>query len=158
MKPDGTDQKVLVSDAQVFDYDWSPDGKLIVYARGWTARSPASCSSSRPTAATPPKNVTRYATYNGDVTWSRTGNKIGFVSQRRGHVRAARASSLQKPGTPGAAGEIDWDDIHLRADRAAGIAAETAVISPNGSRSRSGTAATATTCGSPAATAAASPA
>ena len=33
MKPDGTDQKVLVDDAQVFDYDWSPDGKWIVYAR-----------------------------------------------------------------------------------------------------------------------------
>ena len=30
------------------------------------------------------KNVTRYATYNGDVSWSRTGNKIGFIAQRRG--------------------------------------------------------------------------
>ena len=33
MKPDGTDQKALVDDVQVFDYDWSPDCKWLVYAR-----------------------------------------------------------------------------------------------------------------------------
>ena len=132
MKPDGTDQKVLVGDAQVFDYDWSPDGKQLVYARvdGSFASElfivPADGSDT-------PKNVTRYATYNGDVSWSRTGNKIGFIAHRRGQY-APYVLSLQKPGTPGAADEIDWDEIHLRAERAAGISAEVAAISPNGAQ------------------------
>ena len=132
MKPDGTDQKVLVGDAQVFDYDWSPDGKQIVYARvdGSFASElfivPADGSDT-------PKNVTRYATYNGDVSWSRTGNKIGFIAHRRG-MYAPHVLSLQKPGTPGAAGEIDWDEIHLRAERAAGISAESVAVSPNGAQ------------------------
>ena len=65
---------------QVFDYDWSPDGSGWP-TPAWTARSPASCTSCRRPAARP-KNVTRYATYNGDVTWSKDGKKLGFVSQR----------------------------------------------------------------------------
>ena len=68
--------------------------------RAWTARLPASCSSSRPTGATardPPRNVTRFATYNGGVTWSRTGNKLAFISQRKGTSFSAYVLSLQKP-------------------------------------------------------------
>ena len=33
MNPDGTGQKAVVDDVQVVDYEWSPDGKWIVYAR-----------------------------------------------------------------------------------------------------------------------------
>src|SRR5439155_12416781 len=33
MKPDGGDAKALVRDVQVFDYEWSPDGKWLAYAR-----------------------------------------------------------------------------------------------------------------------------
>ena len=130
MKPDGTDQKVLAGDAQVFDYDWSPDGKMMVYARidGSFASELFIVPSD---GSAPPKNVTRYATYNGDVSWSRTGNKIGFIAQRRG-LYSPHVLNLQKPGTPGAAGEIDWDDIHLRADRAAAMSADSAAVSPNG--------------------------
>jgi tricorn protease len=80
-----------------------------------------------------PKNVTRYATYNGDVSWSRTGDKIGFIAHRRG-MYAPHVLSLQKPGTPGAPGEVDWDEIHLRAERAAGISAESVAVSPNGAQ------------------------
>ena len=99
MKPDGTDQKVLVGDTQVFDYDWSPDGKMIVYAR--MDGSFASELYIVPTdGSTPPKNVTRYATYNGDVTWSRTGNKIGFISQRRGMYAPHVLSACRSRGTP----------------------------------------------------------
>jgi tricorn protease len=130
MKPDGTDQKVLAGDAQVFDYDWSPDGKMVVYARmdGSFASELFIVPSD---GSAPPKNVTRYATYNGDVSWSHTGNKIGFIAQRRG-LYSPHVLNLQKPGTPGAAGEIDWDDIHLRADRAAAMSADSTAISPNG--------------------------
>ena len=136
MKPDGTDEKVLVDQQQVFDYDWSPDGKNIVFAR--TDGSFASEVYIVPTDGSgPPKNVTRYATFNGDVSWSSTGNKIGFIGQRRG-TYAPHVISLQRPlaaGTrPGAASEIDWDDLHLRAERVAGISAETASISPDGSQ------------------------
>jgi len=132
MKPDGTDQKALVGENQVFDYDWSPDGKMIVYGRmdGSFASELFIVPSD---GSAPPKNITRYATYNGDVSWSKTGNKIGFISQRRG-LYAPHVISLQKPGTPGMAGEIDWDDVHLRADRATAMAADSAAISPNGSQ------------------------
>jgi tricorn protease len=72
MKPDGTDQKVLVDQPQVFDYDWSPDGKYVVVAR--MDGSFASELFIAPTDGSgPPRNVTRYATYNGDVTWSASG-------------------------------------------------------------------------------------
>src|SRR5438067_2246588 len=33
MNPDGSDPKAVVDEAQVFDYDWSPDSKWLVYAR-----------------------------------------------------------------------------------------------------------------------------
>lgn len=133
MKADGSDQKVLVDQPQVFDYDWSPDGKHMVFARmdGSFASELFIVSTD---GKSPPKNVTRYATYNGDVTWSTTGGKIGFIGQRRG-LYAPCVLSLQKPtasGVKSTAGEIDWDDIHLRTERAAGISAETIVISPNG--------------------------
>ncbi|MBA4191521.1 MAG: MdsD protein [Planctomycetaceae bacterium] len=132
MKPDGSDQKVLVGDTQVIDYDWSPDGSMVVFAR--QDGSFASELFIVPTdGSAAPKNITRYATYNADVSWSKTGNKIGFIGQRRG-LYAPCVLNLQKPGTPGAAGEIDWDDIHLRADRAAGMSADAVAISPNGSQ------------------------
>lgn len=130
MNPDGSGQKVVVNENQVFDYDWSPDGKMLVFAR--TDGSFASELFIVPTdGSTPPKNITRYATYNGDVSWSRTGGKIGFISQRRG-VYSPHVLSLQRPGVPGSASEIDWDDIHLRAERPTAMSAEDAAISQNG--------------------------
>ena len=131
MNPDGTGQKVLVNETQVFDYDWSPDGKMLVYAR--TDGSFASELYIVPTdGAAAPKNITRYATYNGDVSWSKSGGKIGFLSQRRG-TYAPHVLSLQRPGVPGASSEIDWDDMHLRVDRSAPMSADSVEISPNGS-------------------------
>jgi tricorn protease len=134
MKPDGTDQKVLVGQQQVIDYDWSPDGMHMVFARvdGSFASElyvvPADGSE-------PPRNVTRYATYNGDVTWSAAGGKIAFIGQRGGQY-LPHVLSLQRPTAPGAkagpAGTIDWDDIHLRAERAATVQADTVAVSPTG--------------------------
>jgi tricorn protease len=137
MKPDGTDQKVLVADKQVFDYDWSPDSKYLAFARmdGSFASEiyiiPADGSEK-------PRNVTRYATFNGDVTWSRTGGKLAFVSQRRGNFPAMHVLALQRPnadgGSPGRTVEIEWDDIHQRVDRPAPIPADGGAISPDGSK------------------------
>ena len=50
MKPDGTDQKVLVDEQKVFDYDWSPDGKHDRRIAAWMARSRRKSTSRRPTA------------------------------------------------------------------------------------------------------------
>ncbi len=130
VNPDGTAEKMLVSENQVFDYDWSPDGKMMVYAR-----SDGSFASELYIVpldgSSPAKNITRYATYNGDVSWSRTGGKIGFIGQRKG-VYTPHVLSLQRPGIPGGKYDIDWDDIHLRVDRAANMSAENVEISPNG--------------------------
>jgi tricorn protease len=133
MNPDGTDQKVLVSDVQVFDYDWSPDSKWIVYAR--VDGSFASELYIIPSTGGPAKNVTRYATYNGDVSWSSTGQKLGFVSQRRGGPTMC-VLSLQKPAIAGAPAstDIDWDDIHLRVETPAPLPAEEGTISPDGTK------------------------
>ncbi|HXG12942.1 MAG TPA: S41 family peptidase [Gemmataceae bacterium] len=134
MHPDGSNAKVLVNETQVFDYEWSPDSKWIAFARadGSFASElyivPADGSE-------PPRNVTRHATYNGDVSWSADGKKLGFISQRR-RGPGMFILALQKPaaaGAPAASG-IDWDDIHLRAELAAPIPAEEGVISPDGNR------------------------
>ncbi len=131
MKLDGTDAKVLVEGKKVLDYDWSPDGKYVTYARmdGSFASEiyivPAD-------GATKPVNISRYATFNSDVTWG--GNKIAFVSQRRGNISAMHVTSLQKPAVDGAKAteEIEWDDIHLRVERVAATPAEGGSISPDG--------------------------
>ena len=134
MKPDGTDVKAIISDLQVMDYDWSPDGKYIVYARqdGSFASEIYIVPSD---GSAPAKNVSRYSTFNGDVTWSNTGGKIAFVSQRRG-TYSMHVLSLQKPsadgGSPGKSVDIDWEDIHLRVERVAAIPADGGAISTDG--------------------------
>jgi len=143
MKPDGSDPKAIVSDVQVFDYEWSPDSKWIVYARrdGSFASELFIVPSSGATADNPARNVTRYATYNGDVTWSHDGKKIAFLSARRGPANLY-VLSLQKPAAPGykelslfgSSLSIDWEDIHLRAHAAAPVTALTGAISADGSK------------------------
>lgn len=138
MKPDGAEQKTLVDQQQVFDYDWSPDGKWIIYAR--SDGSFASEIYMMPVdGSQPARNVSRYATFNGDVSWNNDGNKVAFLSQRRG-TYAMYVLSLQKPAvaTTGAgppapsASSIDWDDIHLRVERPGNNLASEGTISRNG--------------------------
>jgi tricorn protease len=139
MKPDGSDQKSVVDDVQVFDYEWSPDSKWIAYAR--QDGSFASELYITPAEGLKPgvkaKNITRYATYNGGVSWSQNGSKLAFISQRR-HEPTMYVLSLKKPSAPGLpegrAIEIDWDDIHLRVKQPAPIPAEDGAISPDGRR------------------------
>lgn len=147
MNPDGSDQKVIISDVHVFDYDWSPDGKWFVYARrdGSFASELYIAPSTGPTPDNPPRNITRYATYNGDVTWSNDGKKIAFLSERRDPGRQyIYTLSLQKPAAPdfaersgflgGSSPNIDWEDIHLRVEAAAPMPALTGSISPDGGK------------------------
>jgi tricorn protease len=143
MKPDGTEVKEVVSDVQVFDYEWSPDSKWFVYARldGSFASELYIVPANGATAGDPARNVTRYATWNGDVTWSHDGKNIAFLTDRRGSA-TLYVLPLQKPAAPGytersllgASAAIDWEDIHLRAKPAAPVPALTGVISPDGSK------------------------
>jgi tricorn protease len=143
MKPDGSDQKVVVNDVHVFDYDWSPDSHWFVYARrdGSFASELYIVPAGGPTAADPARNVTRYATYNGDVTWSGDGKKISFLSDRRGEANL-HVLTLQKPAAAGFTEKststpsvsIDWDDVHLRAQAVVPVQVTTAVISPDSSK------------------------
>jgi tricorn protease len=133
MAADGTDVKTVVKGVQVFDYDWSPDSKYFAFAR--TDGSYASEIYIVPSTGGEAKNVTHYATFNGDVTWSKTGKKLGFIGQRRsGYLY--HVLSLQKPAVtsifPGP--DIDWDDIQDRVRQPAPIAADAGAISPDGAR------------------------
>ncbi len=141
MNPDGSDPKAVVDQPQVFDYDWSPDSKWIVYARrdGASASELYIIPAGGATAQDPARNVTRYATYNGDVSWCLDGKKIVFIGERRGKSNLL-VLNLQKPLAPGAtapagpAVDIDWDDIHLRTDSISTLPVDEVAISPDGSK------------------------
>ncbi len=148
MDPDGKNAKQLVSEGNVFDYDWSPDGKWIVYA----GRDASFASelyiipADGPTAENPSRNVTRYATFNGSVIWSQDGTRLGFLSTRKGADKSSLFTlDLRKPAAPGvserssatglkAKVEIDWDNLALRAEQVLPLPVEYAVLSPDGSK------------------------
>ncbi|HEV3146776.1 MAG TPA: S41 family peptidase, partial [Gemmataceae bacterium] len=137
MNADGAELKVLVDDPQVIDYDWSPDSKMLVYAR--MDGSFGTEIYITPAASWKAENVTRYATSNYDVTWSNTGMNLAFISERPGSGGMQfrpYVLPLQKPAAPGvpASGEIDWDDLHLRAVPVSSMNAAAVSISPDGAR------------------------
>jgi tricorn protease len=144
MNPDGTDQKEIVGQGSVIDYEWAPDSKWIVYARmdGSFASELYVIPATGATADQPARNVTRYATYNAGVTWSADGKCLAFLSNRRGNADGLFALPLQKPAAPGvaekpAAGpavEFDWDDLHLRAKSITTMPVLEAAIAPDGRR------------------------
>lgn len=138
MDADGLNEKVLVQDGQIFDYEWSPDGQWICYARmdGSFASELFIIPSVGATVKNPARNVTRFATYNGGVAWSRSGNRIAFISHRKGNTPSAYVMALQKPAGPGAmfAKDIDWDNIHLRVKQPAGMTINECAISGDGSK------------------------
>jgi tricorn protease len=146
MAPDGKDGKVVVDQATVFDYEWSPDGKWIVFARrdGSFASELYMVPATGPTAAEPIRNITRYATFNSGVTWSANGKKLAFLSERRGtgtlHVMELEkpaAETDKKPmlsslGFAKPTVAIDWDDLHLRVKPVVPGLVDEAAISPDG--------------------------
>ena len=138
MDPDGTNEKILVADGQVIDYEWSPDGQWICYSRmdGSFASELFIIPMVGATVQNPARNVTRFATYNNGVTWSRTGNKLAFISQRKGNAASAYVMSLQKPASTGTlfSTEIDWENIHLRVKHPAALNISECAISSDGSK------------------------
>lgn len=136
MKPDGSDQKVLVAAQKVLDYDWSPDGKYIAYSR-----MDGSFAAEVYIAATDgtgvPVNVSRHATFNSDVSWSQTNGKLAYIGQRRTGY-AVHVVSLQRPAADGSprppADQIDWDDLYLRSERPTSMGAESGAVAPDGSQ------------------------
>jgi tricorn protease len=137
MRPDGSDAKPVVNQTMVIDYEWSPDSKWLAYARldGSFASELYIVPADGPTAADPARNVTHYATFNAGVTWSKQGNRLAFLSERRGD-QGMYVLDLQKPAAPDAkpGPGIDWDDIHLRVYRVAPMPARSGAISPDGKR------------------------
>jgi tricorn protease len=133
MNPDGTDQKVLVKDKQVFDYEFTSDNKWLTYAR--LDGNFASEVYVMPAAGGEARNVTRYATWNGEVSWSKDGKKLCFISMRPNDP-FVYVMSMQRPAAPGAApsSDIDWEDIHLRVQPVAPVPTDAAAISPDGSK------------------------
>ncbi len=133
MNPDGTDQKLVVNEGQVIDYEWSPDNKWLCYSR--LDGNFASELYIVPSGGGQAHNVTRYATQNAGITWSHNGKKIAFLSERR-RSQGVYVLSLQKPAVPGAPSSdaIDWDDIHLRVEQPVPMFVEEAAISPDGSK------------------------
>ena len=89
-----------------------------------------------PTPADPVRNVTRYATYNAGITWSKTGNKLAFISERGGTGSQLYILALQKPSVAGVAvgTDIDWEDVHLRATQISSMDTWEGAISPDGSK------------------------
>lgn len=132
MNPDGTDEKVIVDSPRVVDYEWSPDGKWVVYSR--VDGSFASELYIIPATGGEAKNVTRFATENIGVTWSPSGNRLCFLSNRRGQT-GVYVMNLQKDSAPGAASssDIDWDDIHHRVKQVSNAEARECAINSTGS-------------------------
>ena len=134
MKADGSDQKVLIDGKKVIDYEWSPDGKWVAYSRmdGSFASEMYLAPVADPKKAV---NVSRYATYNADITWG--AGKVAFISQRRG-TYGVHVLSLQRPAAEGAKvdpNEIDFDDLHLRIERPATVSVDgQAAISADGTQ------------------------
>ncbi len=137
MNPAGGEEKILREDGRIFDYEWSPDGNWIAYARedGSFSSEIFIMPAAGATPENPARNVTRYATFNRGITWSRTNQKLAFLSARRG-TETAFVMSLQKPAALGIGSnaEIDWPDIHLRVKQPTPMAITECAISGDGSR------------------------
>jgi tricorn protease len=102
MNVDGSDAKVLVNDPSVIDYEWSPDGKWIAFAR--EDGSFASEIYIMPAAGGEAKNVTHYATRNTGITCpmprrppKSTGTTSTCVSRPPPQSRPARAPFRPTP-------------------------------------------------------------
>jgi tricorn protease len=146
MNPDGTDQKAVVNDVTVIDYEWAPDSKWLCYSRrdGSDASELYIIPSTGATDKEPARNVTRYATYNAGVTWSADGKRLCFLSDRSGDgtlfvlplQKPAGPDFVEKPGfslsTPPV--NFDWEDIHLRAKNVLPLPVREATISKTGDR------------------------
>lgn len=135
-KIDGTDEQIVAGDTMVIDYDWSPDSRWLCYSRldGSYASELYVVPTSGPTRENPIRNVTRYATFNAYIHWSRNNRFLAFLSERGlDKDRRIHILALQKPSVAGASSAgIDWDDIHLRVFQPVPLGASRLAISHDG--------------------------
>ena len=115
----------------------------------WTARSPASCSSSRPTGrrrrTRPQHHALRHLQRRRHLEPRRQQARLPQPAPRQRPDRrtSCRCKSRPSPGSPPSAArpDIDWDDIHLRVEQPASDVRPTKAPSrPTAARSPSATA------------------
>lgn len=83
MDPDGNNQREVITTWSGPDYDWSPDGKWVVYATQdsdynhdvWVAPIDKSRA---------PFNLSRHPDRDNSPVWSGDGKRIAFISRREG--------------------------------------------------------------------------
>lgn len=82
MRPDGSDERVLVEGWSDLDFSWSPDGKWIAYAQE-DADFNSDIFLVPADGSAPPYNLTRHPDNEGAPSWSADGRILAFVSGRR---------------------------------------------------------------------------
>lgn len=136
MQADGTKQQMLVKDPQVIDYEWSPDGKWLAYSR--MDGNFASELYLIPADGGTPTNLTRYATRNFGISWSRDGSRLAFVTQRRQDldVFVLQMHRHMPEGERPKPFQVDLENIHRRSYRITNLSSDEsqASISPDGNQ------------------------
>ena len=128
---DGKTNKILVDQSQVIDYDWSPDSNWLVFARS-DASFASELYAIPANGQAKPVNISRYATYNSDVSWSKDGKTISFIRERNGErcvfVMSVPASKKNVFSAP----TIPWEGAYQTAKQLALQNASEVSISPRG--------------------------
>lgn len=133
---DGSGEKPIVPDGGVGDYQWSPDGKWIVYSKrdAFFASELFLVGSEGPTPENPARNITRYATSNFSPSFSNDGKKLAFISERRSSPSVFVMDLYRPTAKPTPNQQVDFEEIHLRVNQVGSSPANEVAISPNGSR------------------------
>jgi tricorn protease len=134
MNLEGDDEKVIVNEPRVIDYEWSPDGRWIAFARldGSFASEIYIVPSEGATAKDTISNVTGYATFNADITWGKLASSNAVQ-----HAGSIFVMSRGRPAQRAIYQDIDFEDVHLRVVQPTrwkpeGPSRRTARVSPSG--------------------------
>jgi tricorn protease len=83
MDDDGTDHRRVVEAWSAPEFDWSPDGKWLVYATQDSDYN-SDVFVTKLDGTVPPFNVSRHPDSDGSPAWSGDGKRLAFVSMRDG--------------------------------------------------------------------------